>query len=95
MSLAGLQPKQHLAGFVDPEKNYRIYRAKLHVEPCLPFLYPLVIDLKRSSQQALKAIFSFQFYHEHLQRDLGQPVGGKKRRRVKSAIFRICTTVAR
>lgn len=95
MSLAGLQLRQHLAGFVDPEKNYRIYRAKLHVEPCLPFLYPLVIDLKRSSQQALKAIFSFQFYHEHLQRDLGQPAGREKTRRVKSAIFRIRTTVAR
>ena len=94
MSLAGFQPNQHLAGFVDPGENYQTYRARLHVEPCLPFLYPLVIDLRRNNKQALKAIFSFQFYHEHLQRGLGQPVGGKETRRVKSAIFRIRTAVA-
>lgn len=95
MSLAGLQLRQHLAGFVNPEKNYQVYRTKLHVEPCLPFLYPLLIDLKRSSQQALKAIFSFQFYHGHLQRGLEQPVSEEETRRVKSAIFRICTALAR
>ena len=95
MSLAGFQLRQHLVGFVNPEKNYQVYRTKLHVEPCLPFLYPLVIDLKRSSQQALKAIFGFQFYHEYLQRGLDQPVGEKETRRVRSAIFRIRMAVAR
>ena len=95
MSLAGLQPNQHLAGFVDPGENYRTYRTRLHVAPCLPFLYPLVIDLKRSNKQELEAIFSFQFYHEHLKHGQGHPVGGKEMHRMKSAIFRICATVAR
>lgn len=78
MSLARLRLNKHLARFVDAEENYRAYRVKLHTEPCLPFLYPLIIDLKRGNQQALKAIFSFHFYREHLEHVLGQPIGGKR-----------------
>ncbi|KAJ5642667.1 hypothetical protein N7490_006667 [Penicillium lividum] len=56
------------AGFVDSNTNYQLYRTKLHVEPSLPFLYPLIIDLRRGNDAALPKIFSFLTYGRYLSR---------------------------
>lgn len=66
LRLAGIRLEPALAGFIDPSDNHRTYRLQLHKEPSLPFLYPLMIDLRRGNNKALKAIFSFLAYEGNL-----------------------------
>ncbi|CAG8315061.1 unnamed protein product [Penicillium salamii] len=56
----GLEPV--LSVFLDESRNYRQYRLKLHKEPCLPFMYPFIKELKRGNREAVGGIFSFLSY---------------------------------
>jgi hypothetical protein len=67
MSEAGIEIHPALAEFVDARGNYRRYRLKLHMEPSLPFLYPFIRELRRGNERALRGIFSFIHYGQHLQ----------------------------
>jgi hypothetical protein len=58
----GLEPE--LSVFLDESRNYRQYRLKLHKEPCLPFTYPFIKDLKRGNREAVRGIFSFLSYDQ-------------------------------
>ena len=62
LSDARVQIDPAFAAFADPSMNYRLYRTHLHTEPSLPFLYPLVIDLRRGNRRALLSIFGFLLY---------------------------------
>ncbi|KAJ6102613.1 hypothetical protein N7486_005040 [Penicillium sp. IBT 16267x] len=68
MSTAGIKVDTALAEIVDASGNYRLYRLKLHMDPSLPFLYPFMKELKRGNHEALRKIFSFIQYEEHLQK---------------------------
>ncbi|KAJ5454038.1 uncharacterized protein N7458_004994 [Penicillium daleae] len=58
----GLEPV--LSAFLDDSRNYRQYRLNLHKEPCLPFIYPFIKDLKLGNHKAVQGIFGFLCYDQ-------------------------------
>ncbi|KAJ5449505.1 uncharacterized protein N7458_005954 [Penicillium daleae] len=64
LSNGGVELEPVLSAFLDESRNYGQYRLKLHKEPCLPFIYPFIKDLKLGNHKAVQGIFGFLCYHQ-------------------------------
>lgn len=63
--MADVYVESDLSGFTDSTQNYHYYRTKLHCDVSIPFLYPLLVDLRRGGKEALRKIFSFVSYEQN------------------------------
>jgi hypothetical protein len=60
--MADVYMESDFSGFTDSTQNYHCYRTKLHCDASMPFLFPLLVDLRRGGKEALARIFSFVSY---------------------------------